>query len=83
MERLAEGRPDLVLIDFAMPGLNGAELAETILSRWPGLPIAFVTGYAETDQISAACGGAAPVLRKPFTHEQLANLIAGTGLKPA
>ena len=42
-----QGRPDvdLMLLDFAMPGMNGAEVAREARSRRPQLPIIFVTGY--------------------------------------
>ena len=53
---LAEGAPDLVLIDFAMPGMNGAELAAGAARAPPGLPIVFVTGFAESDQLEGALG---------------------------
>ena len=36
----------------------------------PDLPIVFVTGYAETEQLEAALGGDVPVLRKPFTLDR-------------
>ncbi|NWM20022.1 response regulator, partial [Escherichia coli] len=38
---LEEERPDVALLDFAMPGMNGAELAAEIRRRWRGLPIIF------------------------------------------
>ena len=71
-----EDAPDLALIDFAMPGMNGAQLAEALRSRHPDLPIAFVTGYAESDQIETAVGADVPVLRKPFGVEALSALVA-------
>jgi len=66
---------DLVLLDFAMPGMNGADFARIARARRPGLPIVFVTGYAESDQLVAALGPDAPVLRKPFTLAQLAVVV--------
>jgi PAS domain S-box-containing protein len=72
-----DGRPpDLVLIDFAMPGMNGAQLAAALRSRHPALPVAFVTGYAESDQLEGVLGGDVPVLRKPFAVDELALLVA-------
>jgi PAS domain S-box-containing protein len=72
-----DGRPpDFVLIDFAMPGMNGAQLAAALRARHPGLPVAFVTGYAESDQLEGALGGDVPVLRKPFGVDELAVLVA-------
>ena len=73
---LAQGPPDLMLIDFAMPGMNGAELAREARALFPELPIIFVTGFAESDQIEAACGADVPVLRKPFGIDELAAAVA-------
>jgi PAS domain S-box-containing protein len=75
LEALREGRPDLALIDYAMPGMNGAEAARAARDLHPGLPIVFVTGYAESEQLEAALGCDVPVLRKPFTLEQLAAAV--------
>jgi CheY-like chemotaxis protein len=38
---------DLALIDFAMPGMNGAEVARQVQSKRPTLPIVFLTGYSD------------------------------------
>jgi len=73
---MESGLPDLVLIDYAMPGMNGAELARILRSRYPDLRIAFVTGYAESDQLDAAVGAEAPILRKPFGLDALSALVA-------
>ena len=68
--------PDLILIDFAMPKLNGAQLARIVRERYPGLRIIFVTGYAESEQLEGAAGADVPVLRKPFGVEALSSLVA-------
>ncbi|HEY0043025.1 MAG TPA: PAS domain S-box protein [Allosphingosinicella sp.] len=75
LERLQDWRPDLALIDFAMPGMNGADTARAARALHAALPIVFVTGYAESGQLEAALGGNAPVLRKPFTLEALAAAV--------
>jgi PAS domain S-box-containing protein len=75
LRRLAEVEPDLVLVDFAMPGMNGAEFARAARAGRPDLPIVFVTGYAESEQLEAALGPEAPLLRKPFTLAQLAAAV--------
>ena len=76
LEALENGPPDLMLIDFAMPGMNGAELARAVRARFPDLPIVFVTGFAETEQMEGACGADVPVLRKPFGIDELAAVVA-------
>jgi len=73
---LGECVPDLMLLDFAMPGMNGADVAREARARVPGLPIVFVTGYAESEQLEAALGRDGPVLRKPFTVDGLAHILA-------
>ncbi len=61
---------DLLLVDFAMPGMNGAEVAREVHARRPDLPILFVTGYADTEALAAA--GDDGILRKPFVERDLA-----------
>ena len=73
---LAEAPPALMLIDFAMPGMNGAELASIVRGRYPAMPIVFVTGFAESDQLESVLGPDVPVLRKPFGIDELAAVVA-------
>jgi CheY-like chemotaxis protein len=77
LEALKGGAPDLILLDFAMPGMNGAELAREARRLYPALPIIFVTGFAESDQLEGALGSDVPVLKKPFGVEELTQVIAG------
>lgn len=60
---------DLLLADFAMPGMNGGELARAVLSRYPKLPVVFVTGYAELGELGM---GTSTIIQKPFREEHLA-----------
>lgn len=73
---LAEAAPDLVLLDYAMPGLNGAEVAQAVRSRRPDLPVIFVTGYADQAAMKAAAADA-PILQKPFRVADLAATLRG------
>ena len=81
---LDEASPDLALVDYAMPEMNGAELARAMRARRAELPIVFVTGYAESDQLERALGAEAPILRKPFSISELAAAVqAQCGVSPA
>ncbi|GIL40857.1 hypothetical protein TMPK1_30940 [Rhodospirillales bacterium TMPK1] len=73
LARLHE-KPDAMIVDFAMPGMNGAEVAERVRNIIPGLPIVFATGYADTDAIEPVRGDA-PMLRKPFKLADLAEAL--------
>jgi CheY-like chemotaxis protein len=72
---LRERAPDLLMVDFIMPGLNGAEVIERARAMLPDLPLILATGYAD-----AQAGGAVlqheRVLQKPFNIEQLAAMVA-------
>jgi CheY-like chemotaxis protein len=75
LDRILADRLDLALIDYAMPGMTGADVARAARARHPDLPIVFVTGYAESDQLEDALGPGVPVLRKPFTMTDLASAL--------
>lgn len=69
------GSFDLLLIDYAMPGMSGAEVARAVLDAVPAQKLIFVTGYANTDAIKAAAGDV-PILRKPFRPADIRDAIA-------
>jgi len=75
LQALDEVNPDLMLVDFAMPGMNGAQVASIVRKRRPDLPIVFASGYADTAEIDAVGMGTA-VLRKPFKIEELEAAVA-------
>jgi CheY-like chemotaxis protein len=66
--------PDLLIIDFAMPGMNGAETAQAVRRRNARLPILFLSGFADSAALEAAVGEA-PILRKPFRPIELAAAV--------
>ncbi len=72
VERLT---PKLVLLDYAMPGMNGLQLARALRERGLTAPIALVTGYAELSETDVAAAELGGLLRKPFTIRELQNLL--------
>jgi PAS domain S-box-containing protein len=65
-------RPDLMITDYSMPRMNGADLAEAALALMPALPILVATGYAD---LPPGKGIDLPRLGKPYTQDQLAREI--------
>jgi CheY-like chemotaxis protein/nitrogen-specific signal transduction histidine kinase len=63
---------DIVVTDYAMPGMNGFELAQRIKRRNPGLPIILATGYAELPADRSIEFGH---LSKPYTANDLAAAL--------
>ena len=84
--RLAEGLPDLILLDVIMPGEDGFTFADNVakddtLSK---IPVVLVTAVAESPgQMMTAFGRdsaltAADILRKSEAHERLVETVAAT-----
>ena len=61
---------DLVITDYAMPQMNGLQLADAIKKEWPELPVLIATGFAEMEP---EAGPSLPKLAKPFTEAELAK----------
>jgi DNA-binding NtrC family response regulator len=68
--------PDVMVVDFAMSGLNGAEVAKAARARRPGLPVILASGYADTAAIAELTGDDTVILRKPFRMDVLQQSVA-------
>ncbi|MEN0072917.1 MAG: ATP-binding protein [Paracraurococcus sp.] len=68
--------PDAMLVDFAMPGLTGAQVAAAAQRLRPGLPVVLATGYAAAAELGVDALIGLPVLRKPFRIQELAEVLA-------
>jgi CheY-like chemotaxis protein len=68
---------DLLLADYAMPGMNGAELLRAVRLVRPGLPAVLMTGYAEPRDLVEGLEGVS-LLRKPYRIHELAARVEGT-----
>jgi CheY-like chemotaxis protein len=72
LEAVRQGeRPDLAILDYAMPEMSGVALAELLREAYPELPLMLATGYSEREM----SGGALPRLNKPYTLAELSRQI--------
>ncbi|HEX5259474.1 MAG TPA: response regulator [Sphingomicrobium sp.] len=63
-------RYDLMITDYAMPHVSGAEFLREARTLCPGVPALMITGYADADAISDRLEGV-EILLKPFTPRKL------------
>jgi CheY-like chemotaxis protein len=80
LQILEELNPVLAVIDFIMPGMNGAEVARLARVKLPLLPIIFVSGYSDTLALDTI--GNAIILRKPVGPGALLEAV-GSALRAA
>jgi nitrogen-specific signal transduction histidine kinase len=73
LEILRTGRTvDLIITDYSMPEMNGAQLAKAAREIQPDVPILLATGYAE---LPSGLGVDLPRIGKPYQQDQLAAKI--------
>jgi len=83
---MAEFQPDLVLLDYAMPGMNGAAVCRLIKSNpaYAGTRVVAVTGYADAGIHAALTdAGADQILLKPIPLATLEAMLHQFELRAA
>lgn len=73
LEILKNSQVDILITDFAMPKMNGAQLAVAAREINPGMPILLASGYAE---LPSNINMDLPRIAKPYQQRQLASEIA-------
>lgn len=71
LEAIEDHRPDVVILDVMMPGINGFELCEAIRNRQPEMPILMLSAKCDiVDRHVGLRAGADDYLAKPFDDEE-------------
>ena len=74
IETIASGASvDLALVDIAMPEIDGVQAMQGILTKRPGVPYVYMTGYVGPTKLDTV--EQQRVLKKPFTIEELATKV--------
>ncbi|GAB4230088.1 MAG: HAMP domain-containing sensor histidine kinase [Acidobacteriota bacterium] len=77
LQKLQQGRFDLVITDLMMPGMSGMELLERLVRDRPELTVIVFTGYATVESARQALKlGAFDYIPKPFTPDELRQVVA-------
>ncbi len=70
-------RPEVVLMDIRMPGMDGITALKVIRERFPRLPVIMVTAFADSaTAMQAMQEGAFDYVAKPFDTDELRTIIA-------
>jgi two-component system, NtrC family, nitrogen regulation response regulator GlnG len=76
LEALEQGKPDAILTDIRMPGMDGLELLDQLQARQPDLPVIIMTAHSDLESaVSSFHGGAFEYLPKPFDLDDAVDLV--------
>jgi len=68
--------PGCVILDVRMPGTSGLDLFEELVARGEGLPVIFITAYADVPMaVRAMKSGAVEFVEKPFNRQTLLDKV--------
>ncbi len=77
LERIEGKRFDVVVTDIRMEEIDGIEVLEKVLARWPDTKVIMITGYATVEVAREAMAkGAFDFIAKPFKPQELRDVIA-------
>lgn len=76
LDRLEQTRPDAIISDVRMPGMDGLKLLERLHDEHPELPVIIMTAHSDLDSAVASYqGGAFEYLPKPFDVDEALALV--------
>ncbi|HLD47686.1 MAG TPA: sigma-54 dependent transcriptional regulator [Desulfobaccales bacterium] len=76
LQMLPAARPDMLLLDVKMPGIDGMEVLKRVKETDPHLPVVLITAYAEISaSVAAMRAGAFDYLPKPFDHSEVIRVV--------
>jgi len=76
LQKIGREKPDVIISDIRMPGIDGITLLEKIKQQAPAVPVIIMTAYSDLDRAVAAFReGAFEFLSKPFDVDEVVSLV--------
>ena len=76
LDKIRHEKPDVIISDIRMPGMDGISLLEKIKQFAPAVPVIIMTAYSDLDRAVAAFReGAYEYLSKPFDVDEVVSLV--------
>jgi len=76
LEKIKAFRPQILLLDYKLPGMSGLDVLEQIMTKQNGMLTIMITAYASLETaVTATKRGAYDFLAKPFTPDELKRVI--------
>ncbi|HEX5019743.1 MAG TPA: response regulator [Candidatus Binatia bacterium] len=77
LEAMPSFKPDCLILDVQMPGINGLGVQERLAKTGKTVPVIFITAHDEVGvREKALAGGAVAYVRKPFNDELLIKTLS-------
>ncbi|MGL4631409.1 MAG: response regulator [Leadbetterella sp.] len=79
VEQTRKNKPDVILMDIQMPGINGIEATKSIKEKYPAVEVCIQTVFEDNERIFASiCAGACGYILKASSPESYINAIIDT-----
>jgi len=75
MELITAQKPDVIILDFNMPGRDGLEIAAELQNLHPHIPVAVISANIQLEVVARATAAGAAFLTKPLTEQALAEFL--------
>ncbi len=76
LQMVPAAKPDMLLVDVKMPGIDGMEVLKRVKEIDPHLPVVLITAYADIPaSVAAMRAGAFDYLAKPFDHSEVIRVV--------
>lgn len=79
VQKIAEARPDLIMMDVRMPRMTGYEACRQIkaMDEWKDVPVVFLTAKGQDEEVQSGIeAGATAYILKPFSPDELTRRVS-------